>query len=43
MLINKSAYKRKTLYKGLYEINKICTNGMVTLQIGYTTKRLKIH
>ena len=36
MLINRSAYKYKTPFKGLNSIIKICTNGRVVLEIGST-------
>ena len=43
MLINKEAYKLKTLYKGPYEIIKMWTNGMVTIQMEAMADRLNVH
>ena len=39
---NRSAYKYKTLFKGLYEIVQMCTNGAITLRTGAATMIINI-
>ena len=42
MTLTKSAYKYKTLYRGLYKIFQTWTNGTVTLRMVAVTIRLNI-
>ena len=42
MLNNNAAFKYDTSYKGIFEIEKCWSNGMVTLQYGATNIRYNI-